>query len=91
MAATDEALLRLPAKLVADSEAILRELGLSTDEAVRLFLTQVFLRRGLPFPVALPPESSAAYADDEDLLAAASVRQAALDSFYDDENDPSLV
>lgn len=89
MPATDEALLRLPARLVAESEVILRALGLSTDEAVRLFLTQVSLRRGLPFPVALPLES-AAYAD-EDLLAAAPVRQAVLDSFYDEESDAPLV
>ena len=84
----DEALLRVPARLVADSEGILHALGLSTDEAVRLFLTQVSLRRGLPFAVALPPESRDATNDDDDLLAPAAVRQANLDSLYDDADTP---
>ena len=83
MPATDEAVLRVPAHLVTESEAILRALGLSTDEAVRLFLAQVSLRRGRPFAVTLPPDSADHPADD--LLASPAVRQAALDSFYDDE------
>lgn len=80
MPPAEDALLRVPAHLVAESEAILRSLGLSTAEAVRLFLTQVSLRRGLPFAVTLPPLDS-----DDDLLASATVRQATLDSFYNDD------
>lgn len=76
MPTTDDAFLRVPAHLVAESEAILHPLGLSTDEAVRLFLAQVSLRRGLPFAVTLPPGDC-----DDDLLAPAATRQAALDSY----------
>jgi DNA-damage-inducible protein J len=63
------------------SERIFHQLGLSTTEAVRLFLTQVTLRNGLPFEVTLPD-----YQDDdnEDLLLPTSMRQAALDTCYDD-------
>ena len=86
MATDEDSLLRVPARLVAASEAILQPLGLSTDEAIRLFLTQVSLRRGLPFPVTLPPESHPVA--DDDLLASATTRQATLDSFYSDD-EPS--
>lgn len=40
MPLVDDTLLRVPAHLVAESEAILHPLGLSTDEAVRLFLAK---------------------------------------------------
>ena len=80
--AADEAVLRVPARLVAESERVLHALGLSTDEAVRLFLTQVSLRRGLPFAVTLPLDLAGS---DDDLLASTAVRQAALDSFYEDD------
>jgi DNA-damage-inducible protein J len=79
MPTLEDALVRVPADLLAESEAILHPLGLSTSEAVRLFLAQVSLRRGLPFAVTLPPADS-----DDDLLASAAVRQATLDSFYPD-------
>ena len=82
MPATDEVTLRVPAELISKCETILRVLGLSADEAVRLFLAQVSLHRGLPFAVALPPET---FAVQDDLLATAVVRQATLDSFYGDE------
>lgn len=69
---------RVDASLKEDSELILDRLGLTTAEAIRIFLTQVRLRKGLPFSVDLPP------GDNDDLLLPNSVRQAALDSVYDD-------
>ena len=36
------------------AEGVLRNLGLSPTEAIRLFYRQICLRSGLPFPVALP-------------------------------------
>jgi DNA-damage-inducible protein J len=41
-------------KLKKSTEEIFSKIGLSTTEAIRLFLTQVNLHRGLPFPVATP-------------------------------------
>jgi DNA-damage-inducible protein J len=73
---------RVPVRIKVESEAILQRLGLSTEEAVRLFLAQVALRRGLPFAITLPPAHLAD--NDEDLLASKLVRQEMLDSFYDD-------
>lgn len=71
---------RVDQKLKKDSEEILRQLGLSTTEAIRMFFTQVTLRRGLPFAVSL----QAADESNADLLLPKSKRQAAIDSLYDD-------
>jgi addiction module RelB/DinJ family antitoxin len=39
--------------LKADAEQIFRRLGLSTTEAIKIFLTAVRNSRGIPFPVQL--------------------------------------
>jgi DNA-damage-inducible protein J len=70
---------RINRNLKTESEKVLRQLGLSTTEAIRLFLTQVSMRRGLPFDVVLPGSE-----DNDDLLRPQQTRQAALDSLYDD-------
>ncbi len=36
------------------AEGVLRKLGLSPTEAIRLFYRQICLRGGLPFPVLIP-------------------------------------
>lgn len=38
------------------AEEVLKKLGMSPTEAIRLFYTQVCLRRGLPFPISIPNE-----------------------------------
>lgn len=68
---------RIDPNLKKETEAIFTELGLTTSEAIRMFLAQVRLRRGLPFSVSV-------FSDNDDLLASSVKRQAALDSVYDD-------
>jgi DNA-damage-inducible protein J len=51
---------RVEPKLKRDVERILNEIGLSTSEAITLFLRQVLLTRGLPFPVRIPNEETLA-------------------------------
>jgi DNA-damage-inducible protein J len=68
---------RVDPALKDETDKIFSELGISTTEAIRMFLAQVKLRRGLPFPVGLP-------SDSDDLLLTSEARQAALDSAYDD-------
>lgn len=46
--------IRLEPKLKKSSEAILARMGLSTSEAITLFLSQVVMQRGLPFAVRIP-------------------------------------
>jgi len=69
---------RVDARLKTDSEAILGQLGLTTAEAIRIFLHQVRIQRGLPFDLKIKEDNS-------DILRAASSRSAVLESFYDDE------
>ncbi len=45
---------RIEPKLKMSDERIFSEIGMSTTEAIRLFLKQVELHRGLPFPVSIP-------------------------------------
>lgn len=45
--------LRIDENLKRDSETVLRQLGLSTSEAIKIFLSAVLNRKGIPFPVQL--------------------------------------
>ena len=51
---------RVDPKLKKSVERIFSDLGISTTEAIRIFLKQVELHRGLPFPVATPNEETIA-------------------------------
>ena len=68
---------RVDPALKDETAKIFSELGISTTDAIRMFLAQVRLRRGLPFTVGLPEEN-------DDLLLPPAVRQSALDSVYED-------
>jgi addiction module RelB/DinJ family antitoxin len=69
---------RVDSRLKADSEAILAQLGLTTADAIRIFLHQVRIQRGLPFELKIKEDNS-------DILLPPSMRNAVLESFYDDE------
>jgi DNA-damage-inducible protein J len=45
---------RIDPKLKKSTESIFSHIGISTAEAIRLFLKQVELHKGLPFPVTVP-------------------------------------
>jgi DNA-damage-inducible protein J len=47
---------RIQPEIKAKAEGILQRLGLSPTEAIRMFYTQIALRNGLPFDVAIPNE-----------------------------------
>ena len=51
---------RIDPKLKRSTEQIFAEIGVSTAEAIRLFLKQVELHRGLPFPVSVPNKETIA-------------------------------
>jgi DNA-damage-inducible protein J len=54
MAKTETVRARVEPELKRDAEAILRKIGLTSSEAITLFLTQIKLSNGLPFPVGVP-------------------------------------
>ena len=68
---------RVDPNLKEETERIFAELGISTTDAIRMFLSQVRIHQGLPFTVALS-------SDNDDLLLSSQQRQSALDEFYDD-------
>lgn len=45
---------RIEPELKTEVENIFRQLGLTATEAITLFYRQVFLHRGLPFPIRVP-------------------------------------
>lgn len=49
---------RVEPDLKHEAEAILKQLGLNTTQAVTLFFQQVRLRKGLPFEVKLPNDET---------------------------------
>lgn len=67
---------RVQPDLKEDAERVFAALGIDTSEAIRMFLSQVRLRKGLPFAVEL--------GENTDLLMSNSQRQATLEMLYDD-------
>ena len=47
---------RIEPRTKQKAEGVLRKLGLSPTEAIRIFYGQISLRGGLPFPVEIPNE-----------------------------------
>ncbi len=58
MAKTAMIVARTEPALKADAEKVLKKLGLSTTEAVNMFLAQIRLRKGLPFDVKIPNKTT---------------------------------
>lgn len=49
---------RIEPEVKAQAESILRRLGVSPTEAIRMFYTQITLRNGLPFSIDIPNEET---------------------------------
>lgn len=58
MSKTDTVRARVAPELKRDAEAVLRKIGLTSSEAITLFLTQVKLTKGLPFSVEIPNKAT---------------------------------
>jgi DNA-damage-inducible protein J len=61
---------RIDPKLKLSAERVFSKIGISTTEAIRLFLKQVELHNGLPFPVAIPNAETLAAMRESDNPAA---------------------
>lgn len=64
-------------RLLRQAEEVCRQMGLNTQEAVRLFLATLVRRRELPFKVS-------AETPEDELLQPQDKRREILDSFYAD-------
>ena len=51
---------RVEPALKSSAERIFKSLGMTTTQAVSIFLSQVVLNKGLPFPVSLPNKATLA-------------------------------
>jgi len=58
MAKTETVRARLEPELKERAESVFRRLGLNATQAITLFYTQVELRDGLPFDVAIPTSTT---------------------------------
>ena len=55
---------RIEPEIKERAEGILLRLGLSPTEAIRMFYTQITLRNGLPFDVAIPNDETVKALED---------------------------
>ena len=55
MAAISNLQIRLDSKLRNEAQSVLNDLGMDVSTAVRIFLKQVVIERGLPFRPSLDP------------------------------------
>jgi len=50
--------MRIDSQLKAETETIFQQLGMTTSEAIKIFLTAVRNRKGLPFQLQVVPEQA---------------------------------
>lgn len=58
MSKTSSISVRINEKDKRKAEAVFKELGITASQAIALFYKQVQLRRGIPFPVEIPSETT---------------------------------
>ena len=49
---------RIDARDKKNAEAVFKKLGITASQAIAMFYKQVHLRKGIPFPVELPNETT---------------------------------
>lgn len=65
MAKTAQLNVRLEQNLKDAAEAVFKQLGITSSEAINMFLSQVVLRKGLPFDVSIPGLEDLSKTDQE--------------------------
>ena len=76
---------RIEPSLKRETAVILGKLGISTTEAIRLFLTQVRLQKGLPFEVRIPNKTTQAAINE--LECGQGERFTTVSALFDDIDD----
>lgn len=67
MAKTATIRARIEPRLKQEVDKLFKEMGLTTTEAINLFYHQVMLRKGLPFNIVIPNETTEKVFKDTDL------------------------
>jgi DNA-damage-inducible protein J len=73
---------RIDPKLKSRAEIILRKVGLTSAEAIRIFYTQITLRNGLPFKIKIPNKTTVKALQDAD--AGKTLKTENVDALFDD-------
>jgi len=74
---------RVDPQLKHETEKVLKDLGLTTTQAITLFFNQIRLRKALPFAVAIPNTETAQAI--EDALAGVNLRSAdSVDALFEE-------
>lgn len=71
---------RVDDRLKRDTDRIFDRLGMTTTEAIRIFLVQVRLQKALPFRVGMTDSTQ----QNDDILLPSTMRQKAIDLCYED-------
>jgi DNA-damage-inducible protein J len=74
---------RVDPKLKRATEKVLKELGLTTSQAITLYFNQISLRKGLPFAVAIP-NTETAQAIEAALAGIDLYKADSVDALFDD-------
>lgn len=75
---------RIEPELKDQAEATLSALGLDLSSGIRLFLKQVVLTQGLPFPVTLPTPNAATQKAIADSYAGRTRRVSSVKALFDE-------
>ncbi|MCL2223224.1 MAG: type II toxin-antitoxin system RelB/DinJ family antitoxin [Oscillospiraceae bacterium] len=68
MPKTSNVFARVEPELKSEAEMVLNQIGLPMSSAITLFLRQVVLRRGVPFPITIPQKPKSLEDMNEDEL-----------------------
>lgn len=71
---------RVEPELKEETEKIFTEMGISTTDAIRMFLNQVRIHKGFPYPLVAPGSPM----DVQDILHPTDRRSSTLDLFDED-------
>lgn len=74
--------IRVNGQLKEDAYAIFEKIGVRPSEAMRMFLTQVTMHKGLPFEVRIPNADTLAAMEEIENGAGTSIDD--VDAFFDD-------
>ena len=76
---------RIEPEIKAQVDFILSELGISTTEAINMFLRQVIRYRGIPLDLRVPnAETTAAMEETEEILKTGVSRFSSLDEMFEE-------
>jgi DNA-damage-inducible protein J len=72
---------RIDQNLKRKAELVFSSLGINTTEAIRMFLTQVTLRQGIPFDIKIPNKETRKAMDE--LLTNKNLKSYSLEEFHE--------